>query len=385
MAAIYLIPSTSSTTGPQGTHPLHTSTYGYPTSTPAGRHTACGPSFVHGHGYNEALIPRYTSSHSHGGEASYGEVDIDDLRTALYRQALVERERERQRQLRLHQQRQRAIEVERRRREYEFLLEQEHRRALEIERRRRIAIAQAQARAQAIARARAQAQAQARLAAEQAQHERRRQYLVKQQQQDFESVLEHIFSGAVVDIFGGLRKEESEKTQPKHEAIATSQDKGKGKALSDNIEATLKQPTPTPSSRDDLAAKTAAQAHDALLSEDNLKAFTNAFGELFQEVFGPSPSSKDTEDKKESEQPTSRTSERSIEVTSPAPAPATTSTASADNKTTTTPPRAPSPALSTSSSKRSSSSASRKAHVRDADENGEEIRMPEDEVVVLSD
>ncbi|KAE8262303.1 hypothetical protein A4X09_0g7492, partial [Tilletia walkeri] len=360
----------------------------YPTSTPAGRHTACGPSFVHSYGYNEALIPRYTSSHPHGGE----DVDIDDLRTALYRQALVERERERerQRQLQLRQQRQRAIEVERRRREYEFLLEQEHQRALEIERRRRIAIAQAQARAQAIARARAQAQAvaQARLAAEQAQNERRRHYVAKQQQQDLESILEHIFGGAVVDIFGGLREEASEKIQPKREATATAtaQDKGKGKASNDNNSepvTTPKQSTPTPSSRDDLAAKTAAQAQGALLSEDNLKAFTNAFGELFQEVFGQSPSSKDTEDRKESEQPT--TSERTIEVTSSAPAPVTSSTASADNKTTTSPPRAPSPALSTSSSKRSSSSASRKAHVRDADENGEEILMPEDDVVVLSD
>ncbi|KAE8223243.1 hypothetical protein CF326_g8223 [Tilletia indica] len=321
MAAIYLIPSASSTTGPQGTHPLHASAYGYPTSTPAGRHTACGPSFVQGYGYNEALIPRYTSSHSHGGEASYGEVDIDDLCTALYRQALVERERERQRQLQLHQQRQRAIEVERRRREYEVLLEQEHQRALEIERRRRIAIAQAQARAQVIARA--QAQAQARLAAERAQHERSRQYIAQKQQQDLESVLEHIFGGAVVDIFGGLREEASEKTQPKHEATATAQDKDKGKAINVNngeTAPTLKQPTPTLSSRDDLAAKTAAQAQDALLSEDNLKAFTSAFGDLFQEVFGQTPSSKDTEDKKDSEQPTTRTSERSIGVTSSAPA-----------------------------------------------------------------
>ncbi|CAD6957827.1 unnamed protein product, partial [Tilletia controversa] len=51
------------------------------------------------------------------------------------------------------------------------------------------------------------------------------------------------------------------------------------------------------------------------------------------------------------------------------------------NPTTTAhPPRAPSPALSNTSrrSSSSSSSASRKAHVRDADENGEEILTPED-------
>ncbi|KAE8220368.1 hypothetical protein CF326_g8767 [Tilletia indica] len=146
--------------------------------------------------------------------------------------------------------------------------------------------------------------------------------------------------------------------QPKSEATATAQDNGKSKASKDNNSepaTTSKQSSPTPTSRDDLAAKRAAQAQEALLSEDNLTAFTNIFGDLFQE----------------------RALNRSHFLRSRS-GPATSSTASADNKTTTTPPRAPGPALSTSSSKRSSSSASRKAHVRDADENGEDIFTAED-------
>ncbi|KAE8209770.1 hypothetical protein CF327_g6281 [Tilletia walkeri] len=66
-----------------------------------------------------------------------------------------------------------------------------------------------------------------------------------------------------------------------------------------------------------------------------------------------------------------------IKVSSSAPAPATTSIASAESTTRTTSPRARSPALS-ASSKRSYSSASHNAHVRNADDKGEEILTAKD-------
>ncbi|CAD6970921.1 unnamed protein product, partial [Tilletia controversa] len=133
MAAIYLIPSTSTIHGPQAVRTNnHPSAYGLnPFSTTTGRHNSCGSSLaLHEYDHAPALIPRYAPHHLSHDEHRYEvDLDVDDIRAALYRHALVERERERerqrQRQLQLRQQlqRQRAIEVERRRREYELLLE----------------------------------------------------------------------------------------------------------------------------------------------------------------------------------------------------------------------------------------------------------------------
>ncbi|KAK0546413.1 hypothetical protein OC845_004608 [Tilletia horrida] len=323
-----------------------------PTSSPSYHSAQHYPSFHHHH--------RQGLFFDHEGAAEYDELSAKAAFFQAQAQAALARREARNRIPRIrafeaaehkarhqHHHHQRELELERLRAERAVLIEHE------MARRHRIgaAVAAAKARAQAELLARASAHAE-REAAGRARHRacRKQQSLAQQEQADLGNLFENLLTAALGDFFGEDCGQTACKTQE-------ARDKGKAKAQ--------EEPEPT---REELSVKAVEHAQQALFGNADMDAFTQAFGDLFQHVFGIETEA--SHDEKESEHndatatpvipSTSNLEERSSPITP-----------------TNEPGRSSGPALSTSSRARKA------AHVRDADENGEEVLLPEDEDMVV--